>query len=382
MSTFSVPVVRIRAIEPIEDADAIELAVIGDYRAVVRKDVYRAGDLAVYIPEASIVPENVLRALGLEGRLAGKAKNRVKAIKLRGCLSQGLLYPVDSGRDVGGPFITVPTDDGVGALVPVSEGQDVAAHLDITKWEPPIPVALAGEVYFASNRLTVKYDFENIKWFPDVLTDGEEVVMTEKIHGTFVGIGVLPAPDRSDEHYRGRFVIFSKGLGEKGFAFKHNERNAANTYVRTAERLGILDKLDQYAAEHSIDVPLFIFGEVFGAVQDLKYGLSGDVDFRAFDIAVGYRGDQTYFNYDDFIQACNQMSIGTVPLLYRGPFSKEALHTHTSGPETVSGTQACIREGTVVKPTHERIYGINGSRVIFKSVSEAYLLRNGGTEYQ
>ncbi|TFG98651.1 RNA ligase (ATP), partial [Candidatus Thorarchaeota archaeon] len=89
MSTFAVKVARIRAIEPIENADVIELAVIGDYRSVVRKGDFRAGDLAVYVPEASLVPEWLLEKMGLTGKLTGKLKNRVKAMKLRGCLSQG-----------------------------------------------------------------------------------------------------------------------------------------------------------------------------------------------------------------------------------------------------------------------------------------------------
>jgi hypothetical protein len=49
MSTFQVNVIKINAIEPIEGADAIELAVVGDYRSVVRKGQFKAGNLAVYI---------------------------------------------------------------------------------------------------------------------------------------------------------------------------------------------------------------------------------------------------------------------------------------------------------------------------------------------
>ena len=58
MSTFTVPVVRISAIEPIVDADAIELAVIGDYRSVIRKGQYQRDDLVAYIPEQAILPHD------------------------------------------------------------------------------------------------------------------------------------------------------------------------------------------------------------------------------------------------------------------------------------------------------------------------------------
>ena len=91
MAYFEVNVVKIDQIEDHPNADALELAVIGGYRAIVKLGDFKAGDLVVYIPEQSIVPQWLLERMGLEGRLAGKDKNRVKAIKLRGVLSQGLV---------------------------------------------------------------------------------------------------------------------------------------------------------------------------------------------------------------------------------------------------------------------------------------------------
>ena len=100
MATFEAKVYRLE-IEEHPNADAIELAKVGDYRSIVRKGDFKTGDLGVYIPEAAIVPDWLISELGLEGKLAGKDKNRVKAIKLRGILSQGLIYPVqlDLGPD-------------------------------------------------------------------------------------------------------------------------------------------------------------------------------------------------------------------------------------------------------------------------------------------
>src|SRR4051812_34923701 len=94
MSDFQVRIVRIRNIEPIPGADNIELAVIGDYRSVIQKGQFNKGDIGVYIPEASVLPDWLVEQLGLIGRLAGPDKNRVKAIKLRGCVSQGILMPI------------------------------------------------------------------------------------------------------------------------------------------------------------------------------------------------------------------------------------------------------------------------------------------------
>lgn len=56
MSSFQVPVKRIRAIEAHPNADAIEFAVVDGYRSIVRKGDFASGELVAYIPEASIVP--------------------------------------------------------------------------------------------------------------------------------------------------------------------------------------------------------------------------------------------------------------------------------------------------------------------------------------
>src|SRR5271157_4752913 len=95
MSTFEAKVYRL-TIEPHPNADKLELAVVGDYRAIVGKGQFMTGDYGVYIQEASIVPDWLIEKLGLVGKLAGPQHNRVKAMKLRSILSQGLVYPVTS----------------------------------------------------------------------------------------------------------------------------------------------------------------------------------------------------------------------------------------------------------------------------------------------
>lgn len=384
MSTFAVPVVCIRAIEPITGADAIELAVIGDYRSVVKKNDFRVGDLAVYIPEAAIVPDLLIEAMGLTGRLHGSQRNRVKAIKLRGCLSQGLLYHVEQAELP--YYVSVPIGiNNTFTLIDVEEGEDVAHKLGITKYEVPVPAHLSGEVYNAGTEHTVPYDIENFKWYPDVFQDGEEVVFTEKLHGTFTGIGILPESMRAEHHFLGRFVIFSKGLGARGLCFKDVEANDNNVYVNTLAEIDMFSKLDSLADMISADLageggefdrPLFILGETFGqSVQDLGYG-SVQRQFRLFDVCSGTRGNQTFFDYEARESVAKILGIEMVPVLYRGPFSKAVLDQYTNGKETVSGKEAHMREGVVITPVVERQHSKLG-RVILKSVSEAYLLRKG-----
>lgn len=387
MSTFACKVTKIQAIEPIPGADAIELAVVGDYRSVIKKGQFKVGDMAVYIPEGSLVPHRVLEAMNLVGKLSGSEKNRVKAIKLRGCLSQGLLYPVTSNDDF--PTHPMPykidlwtgTENNFEADTwYVNEGEDVAKDLGITKYEPPIPAYMSGEQYYAGTEVTVKFDIENYKAFPDVLQDGEEVVFTEKLHGTFCGVGFLPDKDAHEKHWENHIVVFSKGLGAQGICFKPGPRSEGNVYLRALKKYDVFKKLTD-RLKHQISEPLFVLGEVFGnGVQDLHYG-NNDIDFRVFAMVYGYRGNQRYFDRDEMNGWCAQLGFNTVPLLYRGPFSKEIMIEHTKGLETISGNKTHIREGIVIEPVIQREHPSLG-RVVLKSVSEDYLLRKGNvTEY-
>lgn len=283
MSTFTVPVVRIRAIEPIEGADAIELAVIGDYRSVIRKGQYNAGDLAVYIPEQAILPPDLIACLGLEGKLAGSNHDRVKAVKLRGVLSQGILYPVEWDT-FAGHSVKLPN----GQYVFPNEDDNVADAFGIVKWNPPIPTHLSGEVYNAGRELTVAYDIENFKKYPDILVEGEDVAMTEKLHGSFCGVGVLPRTHHDDKHYKHEFVVFSKGLGADGLCFKEVAINQDNAYIRALEATGTLDKLralrDDMEADGGFDQPLFLLGEVYGPGIQTNFSYGDKQVFRMFDV--------------------------------------------------------------------------------------------------
>lgn len=366
MSTFAVTVERITITEH-PNADALELANVGDYQAIVRKGQFQTGDLVAYIPEQALVPQKLLKEMGLEGRLAGKAKNRVKAIRLRGVLSQGLVYP---------------------AQPEWQEGADVTELLGITKWEPPVPAHLSGEVYSAGTDRTLKYDVENFKRYPHLLEEGEQVVFTEKLHGTWCMIGLVPERMQHPEY--GRLVVSSKGLAARGLAMKPDaEANKTNLYVRVARHLNMENRIS-FAFGHQLKdedepVPVFVLGEVFGAgVQDLSYGANTnkdvDLGFRVFDVYVGIPGQGRYLDNKELDGACDRLGLDRVPVLYQGPFSKEIMMKYTDGYETVSGKEMHIREGIVVRPIRERRCDEIG-RVQLKSVSGDYLTRKGGTEY-
>jgi len=369
MSTFAVTVERV-TILPHPKADRLEIAQIGDYQSVVGKGSFKTGDLVAYIPEQAIVPQNLLKEMGLEGRLAGKNKNRVKATKLRKILSQGLCYP---------------------AREEWQRGADVAEVLGITKWEPPIPAHLSGEVFAAGSDRTLRYDIENQKKFPHVLEDGEPVVFTEKLHGTWMQAALMPKQMAHPDE--GRLIVSSKGLASRGLAMKYDaEANKTNLYVRVARHYTMENRISfafgRVLKDELDPCPVFVLGEVYGnGVQDLTYGAKTDKDvdigFRIFDIYVGKPDQGRYLNDDELDGACERLSIPRVPVLYRGPFSRAVMQEYTDGYETITGHDVHIREGIVMRPQTERRNEEVG-RVQLKSVSGDYLTRKGSslTEYQ
>jgi RNA ligase (TIGR02306 family) len=366
MASFNVEVVRLRAVEEHPNADRLELAQVGAYKSIVLKGKYQPGDLVAYIPEASVLPDDLIEEMGLTGRLAGKQANRVKAIRLRGIVSQGLCLEAREGWN---------------------EGDNVADELGIIKWEPPIPAHMSGAVYGAGADRCMKYDIENWKRYPDILEVGEQVVFTEKIHGTWCQMGLVPEEWSHPKH--GRFVCSSKGMSAQGLAFQPEaEQNVNNLYLRAARGQSVQDKIEAaFSGELGTGLPVFLLGEVFGhGVQDLHYGASTARDerlgFRVFDIYVGRPHHGRYLNDDELDAACDRLGVPRVPVLYRGPFSLDAMAEWTTGKETVSGNGMHVREGIVMRPVVERRDDLSGlGRVQLKSVSEKYLFRKGGTEF-
>lgn len=437
MSTFTVQARRVEIL-PHPDADMIELARVDGYVSIVRREEYQTGELAVYIPEQAIVPLEILTDLGLlkrdretgevetledgtpVGGLAGREGNRVKAIRLRGVLSQGLLYrPRIPASSCDGDLIVEPAlepseletlgkidftslDEGKTVIFlgdrgedgralaafraafpghelieSLVEGRDYAETLGITKWVPPVPIDMAGKAY-ACSRITTYTDIENAKRFPGVLADGEEVVATEKAHGTCTVLFL---------DVDGSFHVSSKGMAKQHLALedeRDEQGRPRNAYWRSALQHEIPEKLrlirdELVGASSDGDTTVSLYGETLG-VQDLRYGLvKGQLSFHAFDLAM----DGRYLDYDRFTELMDRYGIPTVPVLYRGPFSDEAIWEVASGKEQITGTEQHIREGAVVRPTVERQDMILGGRVVLKFVSDAYLLRKGeATEFE
>lgn len=373
MSTFKVTVERL-VVEPHPDADRLELAQVGLYRAVVGKGDFKTGDYAIYVPEQAILPGDLIEELNLTGKLAGKDKNRVKAVRLRGALSQGIVCrPKAAWR---GSWNDVGEDGAVSAVRLACATQlDFAEALGITKWVPEIPAHMSGAVIAAPDLIRWP-DIENLKRYPDVFKAGELVVATEKIHGTCCLVTYDVASDT--------VFVSSKGFGEKSLALEEND---TNLYWRAVIQYGLRAKL-KVEAPLAGATSIGLFGEVYGqGIQDLHYGKAAGhndtLGFVAFDMAAVIAGGKVWLSPSDFAATAASHGIPTAPVLYDGPFDLAKLTEIASG-TTVLGDGAHIREGIVIRPRMRanEPSDVLGGRKIAKLVSDAYLLRKNATEFE
>ena len=118
---------RITAIDPIEGADAIEVATVLGWKVVVKKGEFRVGDLGVYMEIDSVPPDEPQYAFLWRNAEQRPNNFRIRTVKLRGQISQGILFPLTSKYL---PYVG-PAGD--------REGSDVTEALGVTKYEPPLP---------------------------------------------------------------------------------------------------------------------------------------------------------------------------------------------------------------------------------------------------
>lgn len=366
MSTeHDVVVVRLGPIYKHDNADTLGITEVEGRPCVVRLGDWKPGDVAVYVPVDTLVPVTDPRFAHMAARSTPDAEGRcrVRAARLRGVFSMGLLVRPDPCAACDRGIITVDTFD-PDCEVPITcsacdgtgstwrFGQEVSAELNTRVYEPPIPTG-GGEVERDPGFLPV-YDIESArKWHERVLVVGEEVVLTEKVHG---------ANGRWAWHRDRLWCASRTQFYKAGESMWSHVADAANLDSRLA------------AACPGIA----IYGEVYGQVQDLRYGRSGAnlVLFDALDIA-----SRAWLDYDDFcalverLNATDGPPIHRVPELYRGPWSPE-LFSHAEGQSVLAAVHGAdhVREGWVLRPTRERVH-LELGRVILKRHGEGYLLR-------
>lgn len=352
MSSLIVEVCKIEQIEPHPNADRLRIATVKGWNCIIGLDDFKVGDLIIFCPPDSMIPPDMIEQYNLQYL----KKGRVKTIKLRGYITQGLVLPIPEDKNW-------------------KEGQDVAKELGITKYEPPKnPVLMRGHQPTKKKRnpLFDKYtDIENIKNYNRVFNEGDIVVITEKIHGTNFRAGKLK---RYKNNILGR--ILSYFFGEYEFVYgshnvqlhafnKHKNFYGDDVYGQIAERYKLAEIIPQ---------DYILYGEIYGdKIQKLTYGIEG---LAVAFFAVKYKGK--YLDWSSFVEFCLYRGLPIVPILYVGDYRPEDLMKYTKGNSKICPDQ--IREGCVVLSATE----INDKRIgrkILKSINPEYEVMKERTDY-
>lgn len=336
-------VVRIDAINPIEGADQIEVAQIGGWKVVVKKGEYTADSLAVYCEIDSFIPHSIAPFLTKPGQFP-KVYNevegqRLRTIKLRGQISQGLLLPV-SVLQIDGKWI-----EGV----VIDEGTDVTDILGVQKWEPPAEFR-AANAKGSFPHFIPKTDQERIQNLSRSLEkwndEKHQWQVTEKIDGSSM-------------------TVFYKD-GEVGVCSRNLELkdDGTSTFWETAKSEGLVEKLI------AVGKNIALQGELIGCqIQGNAYKVD-KFQFHLYDI---FDIDaQQYLTPKDVEGTALQLNIRHVPVLEQFTtfdVRMEDLIAYAEG-ESVVGAKP-EREGLVFKSLIE-------PGTSFKVVSNKWLLKNDG----
>lgn len=370
-SLFKVPLTKILKIENHPGADRLDLATVYGFQVVVGKGQYKVDDEVIYIPIDSILPFELEQKLFPEGSKIKLHHNRVRQIKIRGLVSQGMLVDIDSVAQ----FLGM---DKVRRLGTYETDEDLSDSLGITKYEPPVtgPSHTIGKDKNRNktyeNKLFHKYNgLTALKWVPSIF-DGEEVVIQEKLHGTNARAGILPYEANN------LWKKFKKLVGLAPAFEKCYGSNNVEVSAKFSRKTGFYEGDIYGDAFKNIDVYSklkpgeIVFGEIIGPnIQaNYSYGLTSN-RFVLFDVKVlGSDGKFKWLNPEDVQLFAKERDFEFVPVLYTGIWDKELAYSLTFGPSVYAPVQK-VREGIVVKSRFN--YDIDGNKKAYKWVSEIYL---------
>ena len=322
---------RIKNIEPIEGAEAIEKATVLGWQLVIRKSEFKIGDLCVYIEIDSVLPNMP------EFEVIRSKTNRIKTIKLRGQISQGICFPLD----------ILPKD------VDLLEDMDVTELLGITKFEPPIPANLAGEIKGLFPSFMPKTDETRVQVLEGLLQnyEGTSCYITEKLDGSSVTFYL------KDNEF---------GVCSRNLDLLYNE---SKSMWKFAIENDLENKLK------SLNINIALQGEIIGeGIQKNKYKQRGQTVyfFNVFDI-----DSYNYFSLNEVKTLLKGLELNMVPVLdesYLLESSVESVILKSQVRSVLS--KDTIAEGIVIRPVEEKIdKNIMQGRISFKAINPNFLIK-------
>jgi RNA ligase (TIGR02306 family) len=367
MSNHKVTITTVQEVITHPNADKLCIYRIYGWHIIGAKDKYNIGDKVVYISIDSILSLEVEKIIFGPDSKIKLHKSRVRQIKIRGVVSEGLIGdPVSLGVD----HLPVETN--------------VSEILNIKKHEPELPSYQANSGPLKrdkpkENPYFHKYGgLDNAKWYPTLFEPGEPVSITCKIHGSHIRCGWAPVVANT---------WYKKLLNKVGLLPSHEWVYGSNN-VQLQKRTGWFRNYkgyyggDVYGAalkkagiKEKLKPGEMLYGELYGdgIQKDYNYGCkAGEHKLVWFDLKMQTETSSEYLSPNLFRMICKERDLACVPELYNGPYiSPEHVKSLTVGDSILCPSQK-VREGVVIKPLTETPDSVIGRKVL-KVISEKYL---------
>jgi RNA ligase (TIGR02306 family) len=339
---------------PIEGADVIEVATVDGWECVVKKGEFVEGDWGIYFEIDSMIPHrDWCDHLFKNQKDIDRGFLRIKSIRLRGQLSQGLMLPL-----------------------PLLLDTDLTDAIGVYKYEPPVPEDMSAKSRFPS--FISKTDEERIQNLINYLPEYSKklVYRTEKLEGSSITIHCVKNEEESTE----KDVVWEYGVSSRNLElkleiemkdleslvddFKIIKVPSENKFVTTARNMKLEAKMKVWCDIHDKD--LVLQGELIGtSIQDNIYNLK-EKTIRFF---TAQDGKNKRLNYDEFIEIINELELVTVPVLDVNVSLSDDFDYLLKDADGTSELYDTPREGVVYR-------AMDGS-FSFKVVSNKYLLKSG-----
>lgn len=343
-----VTIQKIANLELIEGADRIERATILGWHCVVKKGEFKVGDLCIFFEADSFLPirqeyaflqNNGIRKMLIDGK--EHVGYRLKTVRLRGQISQGLALPIGSLPD----------------LLKVQdiweEGKDVTELLGVYKYEIPLPAQLVGKVRGNFPGFIPKTDETRIQTYPHILEKYKETLFftTEKLDGSSVSFVI-----KNNE-----FHVCSRNLDLLD--------TEGNTIWRIAKEMKIEEKLKLLGEERYA-----IQGEVVGeGIQKNPLKIKGQkiYFFNVYDFI-----EAKYVGYSLYKMLTTMMGLETAPILETDRFLPKTVDEAVvyATRKSAINHESWV-EGVVFRPMVE-MRDEDLGRLSFKVINPEYLIKN------
>lgn len=282
---------RILDLSPIEGADVIEVATVDGWKVVTKKGDFAVGDLCVYFEIDSFLPVipmfEFLRQSSFK-RMGDLEGFRLKTVKRRGQVSQGLIIPIDETLETEWSHTFLNFE---GAR-PLQVGDDVTELLGVQKYEPPIPAQLAGQIRGNFPGFIQKTEQERCQNLVDeIFVDHKEekYEVTIKLDGTSftayyraeeVQHNATP-PGGVGGQMAWAEIVERDGVCGRNWELKADDSNKDNSLVRMYIDSGLQEALRKFGKNYAVQ------GELMGpGIQKNREGFKSNrlYIFNVYDI--------------------------------------------------------------------------------------------------